>query len=48
MLPVKETAPIAVPRTIDVDSPTLIGVPKRVSRRNSATDTSAAVAPPFR
>ncbi len=45
-LPVKEIAPIAVPRTIDVLSP--IGTaPPRDMRRYSATDTRAAVAPPI-
>ena len=47
MLPVNEIAPMAVPSTIDVASPAPIGSPSRVRRRYSATETSAAVAPPM-
>jgi hypothetical protein len=36
-----------VPSTIDVDSPFPITSADRDSLRNSATDTSAAVAPPI-
>jgi hypothetical protein len=46
-LPVNDTAPMIVPSTIDVDSPIPIAVPERARRRNSATDTRAAVAPPM-
>ncbi len=38
---------MAVPSTIDVASPIPIVSPARVSLRNSATETSAAVAPPM-